>query len=67
MNESKKLILEWLATGKTHDQIADKFIETMDRVWGQTVEHYNLEMRNELFKALARPPLIPEMKWHGLW
>ena len=64
---TKGLILKWLE-GKTKDEIADKFIKTMDYTYTETVKHWNLKMRAKLFEELLKPiPEPPKTKWHGLW
>ena len=52
MEEIKQTVLNWLkAEPRTHEQIADKVYEVMDRSWRAAKEHDTKLLFDILFKA----------------
>lgn len=71
----KKKCIEWLAEGRTHEEIADKMQELFDAAVEGTLEHHNLKvkqaqlkMQEALVAEILKPiPVYDPGPWWKLW
>ena len=62
----KQDALKWLP-GKTQEEIADKIVEVVNKVYDETVARHKMNLKEQLFKVLCEPPAKPNVSWWSFW
>jgi len=61
--ELKKETLQWLSAGRSSNEIADKFVEAVNKTYDLTIERHQVRLKEKLFEVLTAPTPKPNKAW----